>query len=88
MTNEKKYRIRMTKTFCRIKRDDQVFEREGTLDELTDMFGYTLEIGHSWNPKIQRRPQTIRRFVSDLQKSYGEKEGACYDRTSVELVTD
>ena len=59
---------------------------EGTLEELIQYFSYTLEIGNSWNKKINRRPATIAAFVKNLQKSYEEKEAACYDRTSVTLI--
>lgn len=59
---------------------------EGTLDYLNEYFGYTLEIGHSWNPKIVLRPKTITSFVSNLQRAYGEKEACCYNRTFVHLV--
>lgn len=60
-------------------------EIQGTLEELISYFGYTLEVGHSWNPKIQRNPKTIKSFISNLKKSYDEKEGSCYERTSVNL---
>lgn len=60
----------------------------GTLEELINYFGYTLEIGNSWNKKINRTPKTIKSFVTNLQKSYEEKEASCYERTFVSLVTD
>jgi len=59
---------------------------EGTLQELIDYFGYTLEIGNSWNNKINMNPKTIKTFMSNLIKSYEEKEGACFERTYIELV--
>ena len=59
---------------------------EGTLAYLIDYFGYILEIGNSWNRKINRNPKTIKSFVSNLEKSYDEKEGACYERTYIELI--
>ena len=74
------------KTFTVIKsykgRDS---ETTGTLEELIQYFGYTLEVGNSWNSKINRNPKTIKSFISNLQKSYEEKEGNCYTRTFVEL---
>ena len=60
----------------------------GTLDELIKHFGYTLECGKSWNFKINSRPSTIKSFVSNLQKSYAEREHLCYERTHVSLVQD
>ena len=60
-------------------------EVEGTLEELIEYFGYTLEVGNSWNSKINRNPKTIKSFISNLSKAYDEKEGGCYERTSVWL---
>ena len=59
---------------------------EGTLNYLIDYFGYTLEVGNSWNPKINTNPKTIKGFISSLKKSLDEKEGACFERTYIELV--
>lgn len=61
---------------------------EGTLDYLKGYFGYTLEIGRSRNKKIKHPDdiKTINSFLSNLEKSYDEKEAACYERTSIELV--
>ena len=59
---------------------------EGTLEYLLQYFSYTFEIGQSWNKKINRRPKTIDSFVSNLQKSYDEKEASCYERTSITLI--
>lgn len=61
------------------------YEVQGTLEELISYFGYTLEVGHSWNSKIKRNPTTIKSFILNLQKSYEEKEAACYERTFVRL---
>jgi hypothetical protein len=82
----KVYIIKTEKCFARTNRENQVFYREGTLEELIAMFSYTLEIGNSCNKKINRNPKTITQFVSCLQRSFEEKEAACYDRTSVDLV--
>lgn len=59
---------------------------EGTLEELINIFSYTLEIGNSWNKKINREPKTIKSFIKNLQNSYEEKEAYCYRRTSVYLL--
>jgi len=77
--NEKIYRIRKDR-----KGRETIIE--GTLDYLINYFGYTLEVGHSYNPKIQTKPKTIKAFMSNLKKSYDIKEGACYERTYVELL--
>jgi hypothetical protein len=61
-------------------------EVKGTLEELIQYFGYTLEVGASWNSKVNRKPKTINSFISNLQKAYAAKEASCYNRTFVELV--
>lgn len=75
------------KIYTVIKRNSKgrVDEVQGTLEELISYFGYTLEVGHSWNSKIQTNPKTIKSFINNLSKSYDEKESACYHRTSVSL---
>lgn len=59
---------------------------EGDLNRLKEYFRYTFEVGSSWNNKINTNPKTIKSFISNLKKSYEEKEGHCYRRTSVTLV--
>ncbi len=44
----------------------------GTVEELVEYFGYTLERGHSWNRKLQRRPKTAKSLVSTLNKCVSE----------------
>jgi hypothetical protein len=82
---EKKYTIRTTR-FGRSLKEPRVSEVTETLEGLKKYFSYTFEIGYSWNNKINTNPKTINSFVTNLQKSYEEKEANCYDRTSVELV--
>ena len=84
MTSQKKYTIKTTRSGRNETRESIT---EGTLDELIKYFGYTLEIGNSWNKKINRYPKTIKSFVSNLQKAYEEKEASCFSRTFVELIT-
>ena len=60
-------------------------ETAGTLSQLIKYFGYTLEIGNSWNKKINTEPKTIVSFVKNLQASYEEKEASCFERTSINL---
>lgn len=59
---------------------------EGTVERLTEYFSYTLEIGASYNNKINRKPKTISSFMKNLQLSLDEKEGSCFERTSIKLV--
>ncbi len=59
---------------------------EGNLEYLISYFRYTLEVGYSWDKKVNQAPKTIASFVKSLQRSYEAKEAQCYDRTFVELV--
>ena len=77
----KQFKINISHT----RRGDRIVE--GTLEYLIGYFSYTLEIGNSWNRKINRTPKTIKSFVTNLQKSYEEKEASCYERTFVDLVS-
>lgn len=36
------------------------------------VFGYTLECGNSWNPKINRYPKTLKSLITALTKSAEE----------------
>ena len=59
----------------------------GTVEDLrSDVFGYTLECGNSWNHKINRFPKTGKALVKALNQSVDETQGGCYDRDSYELV--
>ena len=79
MANKKEYTIITS-------RNGRDTEFTGTIERLAnEVFGYTLEIGQSYNPKINRNPTTIRSLLSNLQKSYEKKEACCYERTSVRL---
>lgn len=50
----------------------------GTIEQLrSDVFGYTLEVGASWDPKVNRTPKTARSLVTALNRS-GEASGS-YD---------
>lgn len=43
---------------------------EGTIEYLTtEVFGYSLECGHSWNSKIPRFPKTIKSLINALNDS-------------------
>ena len=45
----------------------------GTLEYLeNNVFGYTLECGHSWNNKIPRYPKTIKSLINALNNSAEE----------------
>ena len=60
----------------------------GTIEELrTNVFGYTLECGNSWNKKISREPKTVASLVSNLNKSVDETQVSCYERDYYEVAT-
>jgi hypothetical protein len=81
---EKQYTIIKTRTGGRTGNDD-TREITGTLAYLIQYFSYTLEVGASYNHKINRQPKTIKSFISNLEKALDEKEGACYNRTLISL---
>lgn len=59
---------------------------EGTLQRLkSEVFGYTLECGASWNRKINRDPKSISSLITMVNKSYDEIEGG-YTQSYIELV--
>ena len=82
---DKIYTIETEKDRFMSKRGVQILQFTGTIAELTEMFSYTLEIGNSWKSSIQRNPKTIKSLISNIQKSYDVKEGACYERTYIKL---
>lgn len=56
---------------------------EGTIDYLkSKVFGYTLDCGASWNPKINSDPKSLKSLVSNLNKSDDEIHGSCFTRNS------
>ena len=59
----------------------------GTLEQLIDAFSYTLEIGNSWDKRINKNPKTIKSFISNLNRAFAIKEAKCYDRSYVEIAT-
>lgn len=60
----------------------------GTLEELrTNVFGYTLQCGNSWNKKISLEPKSASSLVNNLNKSVEETQGGCFDQDSYYLAT-
>lgn len=83
MSKEKIYRVKKIRSGMR---DTQETIFEGTLDHLKKgVFGYTLECGSSWNPKINSNPKTINALIKAVNMSYDEIEGG-YTRSRVELA--
>ena len=45
-----------------------------TLPEFIQHFSYTLEVGASWDRKVNRNPRTFTEFISSLRLAYQAKE--------------
>jgi hypothetical protein len=83
MSKEKIYQVKKIRSGMS-STQETIFE--GTLDHLkSGVFGYTLECGASWNPKINRNPKSINALIKAINMSYDEIEGG-YTRSRVELV--
>ena len=52
----------------------------GTIGQLVNVFGYTLECGNSRNPKVNRHPKTIKALITALGKAVDATQGGCYER--------
>ena len=61
---------------------------KGTLEQLVKYFSYTLECGRSWNHKINPKPTTYKSLISNLNKSFHETMGSCFDQDSVSEATE
>jgi hypothetical protein len=61
---------------------------KGTLEGLINYFRYTLECGHSWNNKISENPKTIKSFITNVNKSFDETQGGCFERDYIESATE
>lgn len=66
--------------------EDRLTEKSGTLEELIEYFGYTLEVGHSYDHRINRHPKTIRGLVSAAQKSSDIMYGSTFTREIIGLA--
>lgn len=77
---------RKAKTYTIIKtRRGIKRETTDTLEELIKGHSYTLESGHSYNPKINTKPTTIKGLISALNKSISETQRNSYDPDYYEL---
>ena len=48
-------------------RDDKAVT--GTIPYLIEYFGYTLEVGASWNKKVNRNPKGIKTLITNLNRA-------------------
>jgi len=86
MSQEKLYTVQTKRITGRGSDRDSINIVTGTLEELTKYFSYTLEVGASWNKKVNRWPKSFKGFMNSLQLAYEEKEAACYNRTYVSML--
>lgn len=87
---EKKYKIKISRsgTFGNSYRDSFA---EGTLPELIKYFGYTLEVGKSWehekgNKKINMNPKNIKSLLDNLYNAKNNAAANGYSGYTYELV--
>ena len=81
MKEKKKYTLIRTRMFLS-SRPTEEREIEGTLEELTEYFSYTLMVGHSHKASIPEHPKTIKSLVNALNRAFDIKDGGM---TAVEL---
>lgn len=74
-----------TFTIIKTRRGNKT-ETTGTLAELTKYFGYTLECGKSYNPRIPLAPRTAKSLVSALNLSMDETQKGSYNPTYFDLA--
>jgi hypothetical protein len=86
--SKKVYTIRETRSSLY---GDRVREKlwMGTIEQLTEWFSYTLEVGESWqhergNKRINRHPKTIESLCRNLENAQNNAarngySGYCYD---------
>lgn len=72
---------------------DRVREHQytGTLEELIQMFSYTLEVGESWqhergNKRINRKPGTIKSLCTNLENARNNAARNGYSGYSYEVI--
>ena len=80
MKNQKIYTLIETRSFRGLT--SSVKEYTGTVEELTKVFSYTLEVGNSWNSKINLNPKGIKSLVKNINMAFEEKNNGM---TFVEL---
>lgn len=76
------------KTYTVVKtRRGQQTETTGTVAELIQHFGYTLEAGNSWDRKVNRNPKTAKSLVTALNHATSALQPNSYDPNYYELIT-
>lgn len=67
-------------------RSTRKIEYTGTVERLAnEVFGYTLDIGHSHDGSINMHPKTIKGLISAVNKSFGIKNQCRYMIEYIEL---
>lgn len=86
MANKKVYFIEVRRVS--FYRPDTVTVYGGTIDDfVNEIFSYTLECGHSWEPKVNRYPKSFNSLIKNLNKA---NEASCshYQNTYYNLASD
>ena len=84
---KKTYTIQTSKDGGLSSRPTRVKQISGTVEELTQYFGYTLAVGNSHDKRVNEHPKTIKSLLTNLTRAFGIVEGCCYSRTSIDLIT-
>ena len=82
MAKQKIYEI--TKTVYGMART-RTYTLEGTLEELLEATRYTIEVGYSYNRKINLYPKTIKSFISNYEKALEEQQNCPVSVSYIEL---
>lgn len=83
---EKEYTVVKTKSDLSSTRKT---EYTGTVERLAnEVFGYTLDIGHSHDARINMHPKTIKGLISAVNKSFGIKNQSRFTLEYIELKTN
>ena len=70
--------------------ESNVLDEARTVEEWTQYFGYTLEVGQSWqhekgNRKINRKPTTIKSLITNVNNALNNAARNGYSGTYYEL---
>ena len=86
MKNAKVYTVKYFRSRAFVGNDNERVH-EGTLAELTEYYSYTLKIGNSYNKKIKTNPTTIASLVTNVNKSYDEKNARNYTSEYITVIS-
>jgi len=96
---QKEFQMRKPKEFTiettryRSYGEDSVRTETGTLEYFIDYFGYTLEVGKSWerekgNKKINIKPKGIKSLITNINNAVNNAAANGYSTTSYRLIEE